>query len=121
MRSGSTRVFVVLVLLALGGTLLLPSATALGKKKKKAKKRQMRIAQRVEVLQQEVADLKIRVEVLEGGSSTFDVIHLEPLADFPASSSEGDLCVVGEGEGRTFYCYLNGDWRGAASTTAPPP
>lgn len=119
MRSGSTRVFVVLVLLALGGTLLLPSATALGKKKKKAKKRQMRIAQRVEYLQQQVSELKTRVEVLEGGSSTFDVIHLEPLADFPASLSDGDLCVVGESGSRHIYSYLNGDWR-QLDPGAPP-
>ena len=40
-----------------------------------------------------------------------DVMRLEPRADYPASPSDGDLCVVGAVGSRHIYCYLNGAWR----------
>ena len=104
MRSGNTRVFVVLALLALGGSWLLPSVSGAGKENS--------LVQRVQALEDEVAALIARVEALEGGSCSCvcDVLHLEPLADFPESPSEGDVCVVGESESRHIYSYLDGDW-----------
>ncbi len=39
-----------------------------------------------------------------------DVLRLEPRADFPASPSDGDICVMGDSGSRHIYCYLNGSW-----------
>lgn len=113
MKSRKTKALVVLVLLALGSACLFPSVTAAGKEKG--------IAGRVEVLEQQVADLIARVEALEGGSytCTCDVMHLEPLSDFPDNPSEGDLCIVTLSDGRHYlYIYLNGGWRWLI--TGPP-
>ncbi|MBA7690118.1 hypothetical protein ES703_98642 [subsurface metagenome] len=70
-----------------------------------------------------MADLIARVEALEGGSRTCtcDVMHLEPLSDFPDNPSEGDLCVVGESDSQHIYCYLNGDWLQLDLPSPPSP
>jgi len=39
-----------------------------------------------------------------------DVLRLEPVADFPSSPSDGDICVKGASGSRHIYCYLNGSW-----------
>ena len=116
MKSRKTKALVVLVLLALGSTLLLPSVSVKGNPQKG-------FPQRVEALEQQVADLIARVEVLEGvsGTCTCDVMHLEPFSDFPDNPSEGDLCVVGEGESQHIYCYLDGDWRPLNAPHTPDP
>ena len=110
MKSTKTRALIVLVLLALGSSWLLPGVAGAGKKDPKKG-----LAQRVEVLEEQVADLMARLEVLEEGqgsnTNSFDVIHLEPLADFPEEPTDGDLCVVGENSDNGLYCYLNGEWR----------
>jgi len=71
----------------------------------------MSLVRRVEALEQQVAELMARVEVLEKSCCINDIIHLEPLSDFPNNPSDGDLCVVGESGSRHLYCYLNSDWR----------
>jgi len=120
MNNRKTGAIVVLVLLALGGSLLLPGVAGAGKKASQKKG----LAQRVEVLEGLVADLMTRVEELEeGGGScacSCDVLHLTPLADFPENPSEGDLCVVDAlGDGWYVLCfYVRGDWH---YLTGPPP
>ena len=83
MKSTKTRALIVLVLLALGSAWLLPGVAGAGKKKDPKKG----LAGRVEVLEQQVADLMARVEALEqgqgNGTNSFDVLHLNPLDDFP--------------------------------------
>ena len=108
MKSTKTRALIVLVLLALGSAWLVPGVAGAGKKKDPKKG----LARRVEVLEEQVAELMARVEVLEGGSCTHDVIHLEPRDDFPGSPSDVTLCAVEvEDSGRyALYCYVNGEW-----------
>jgi len=60
MQSSKTRVIVVLVLLTLGSLWLLPRGL-----EAKNDKGGNELAQRVEVLEQQVADLTSRIEVLE--------------------------------------------------------
>jgi hypothetical protein len=114
MRSTKTMALVVLVLLVLCGVWFLPSVR--GQASDKA------IPERVAELEALVADLTERVEHLEQGQvppgTSFDVLHLNPLADFPSEPSEGDLCVVdlpptsepGARYGPTLSVYLNGRW-----------
>ena len=118
MDSRKIGTVVVVVLLVLGGSLLLPSSAQEG--------RENTLLQRVEVLEGQVTDLLARVEILEGGGNACacDVLNLEPLDDFPAEPSEGDLCIKKEvmiypnppGDVMTketlfLWCYLDGEWR----------
>lgn len=116
MKNRKTEVLVMLALLVLVGTWLLPSvggeAQEFGP--------HMSLVKRVEALEQQVADLIARVEVLEQGCCIKDVIHLEPRNDFPDNPSDGDLCVVGESGSRHIYCYLNGDWLQLDLPSNPP-
>jgi hypothetical protein len=104
----NAKALIVLALLALGVAGLLASSDGLGKNAPQKKG----LVQRVEELEGQVAALTARVEALEGGACMCrcDVLHLNPLADFPSNPSEVDLCVVGENGSRRIYCYLNGDW-----------
>jgi hypothetical protein len=53
----------------------------------------------------------LSVEVNSNRVGIKDVIRLAPRSAFPASASDGDLCVKGDSGSRHIYCYLNGDWR----------
>jgi hypothetical protein len=118
MKNTRTMALVVLALLALSGVWFLPTVTGQG--------RENSLVRRVEILEELVVDLCERVEYLQGGSCTCDVLNLQLLADLPSNPSEGDLCVVWSeyqpGEyGNTLYCYLDGDWRMAARRRVPNP
>jgi hypothetical protein len=112
MKSTRTLALAVAILLALCGVWSLPSVSGQGQENS--------LVQRVAVLEAQVADLTERVEALEQGQAppgtSFDVLHLNPLAEFPENPSEGDICVVlDECDGEYFnffYQYLNGDWLG---------
>lgn len=103
----------VLVLLAFGISWLIPDLAGAG--------RENSLVQRVENLEGLVAELNARVQELEqtwGDCCSCDVLHLTPLADFPAEPSEGDLCVVEIGPGwNQLQCYLRGGWY----PLGPPP
>jgi len=124
-------VLVLAVLLVLRGVWFLPSVSGQGPDSS--------LYRRVAVLEglvaeltESVDDLTERVEALEegqgSGTNSFDVIHLSPLAEFPASPTEGDLCITEiidyvEGPGAPFivvhflWCYYGGDWRAILSYT----
>ena len=119
MRRTKSMALIAVLLLVLSGVWFLPSVSGQGADKA--------IPQRVRVLEELVAalsssveDLTERVEALEegqgSGTNSFDVIHLNPLAEFPPSPSDGDICVVlDECDGQdmnNFVCYLNGSWLG---------
>lgn len=114
MKNRKIGVIVMLVLLALCSVLLYPGIAGSGEGKGESPVKQ------VEVLEGIVEDLMDRVEALEEGngcscSNSFEVVHFEPLNDFPSDPLEGDVCVVGPIEGETgfsyLYVYLDGTWR----------
>jgi hypothetical protein len=107
MKSTKAIVFVIAGLLVLLGLCLLPSAAGQG--------RDRSLEQRVAMLESQVAELLERIEQIEGGSCSCTVLNLQPLADFPAEPSEGDMSVVWtqylpEEFGNILYCYLEGVW-----------
>jgi len=109
MKTTKTKTVIVLAILALGVAGLLAGSIGQGKNAP-----QRGLVQRVEDLEGQVADLTARVEALEGGSCmcSCDVLHLNPLADFPSDPSEGDVCVArcaicGQYH---FYFYISGSW-----------
>jgi hypothetical protein len=108
MKNRKIAALLVLSLLVLVSTWVLPSVVGEAQEIRP----QMSLVKRVEALEQQVAYLIARVEALEGGchTCTCDVMHLEPLSDFPGDPSDGDTCVVGESDSQHSYCYLNGDW-----------
>ena len=123
MKSTKTMAVAAVILLAFSGVWFLPSVAGQGQGNS--------LVQRVAVLEALVADLTERVEELEGqgpGTNSFDVLHLNPLADFPSNPSEGDLCVVvNESGSYHIYCYLyyaaylNSDWRQLDTPQLPRP
>jgi len=117
MNNKKLGAIVVLALLVLVISWLIPNVAGAG--------RENSLVQRVEGLEEQVALLTARVEELEEGGGgacacSCDVLHLTPLADFPAEPSEGDLCVVdASGDGwHVLLCYLHGGWN---YLTVPPP
>lgn len=115
MKNRKIGVVVMLVLLALCSVLLYPGIAGSGEGTGKGKSP----VKQVEVLEWMVEDLMDRVEALEEGngcscSNSFEVVHFEPLNDFPSDPLEGDVCVVGPIEGETgfsyLYVYLDGTW-----------
>jgi hypothetical protein len=115
MNRTKVAAIVVLVVLALVISWLIPNVAGAG--------RERSLVQRVEALEQQVALLTARVEELEETAASCcscSVLHLTPLADFPNDPSEGDLCVVGAGEDRHIYSYLDGDWV-VLDEMLPPP
>jgi len=114
----TTKALIVLAILALGVAGLLPSLAGAPENVP-----QRGLVQRVEELEGQVSALTARVEALEGVACMCrcDVLHLNPLADFPSNPSEGDLCVVGESGDRHIYCYLDGDWQLLDYLSQPPP
>ena len=125
MKNEKMMAFVMLILLAVGGSWLLPSMGGQGKGKGNS------LVARVEALEQQVAGLTARVEELEqgqgSGGNSSDVLRLNTLDDFPENPSEGDLCITKEVEyiepephpraGPPYYiirflwCYFDGEWR----------
>jgi len=107
----------VLTLLALGLSGLVPGMAGAG--------RENSLVQRVEELEGLVADLAARVEELEQTGDdccSCDVLHLTPLADFPADPSEGDLCVVDTSiDGWGLFWYLGDGWHYLTIPPRPPP
>jgi hypothetical protein len=109
MKSTKTMVFVSAGLLVLSRLCLLPSVAGQG--------RERSLEQRVTVLEAEVAELTEKIDQIEGGSCSCTILNLQPLADFPENSSEGDLCIkkeIGEPPFTNIlflWCYLDGDWR----------
>jgi len=120
MNRTKVAAIVVLVVLALVISWLIPNVAGGGPENS--------LVQRVEALEEQVASLTARVEELEEGGGacacSCDVLHLTPLADFPAQPSEGDLCLKREvWPGPTdeerhivfMWCYFDGDWRHVAN------
>jgi hypothetical protein len=111
MKSATTMALVAVALLALSGVWFLPTVIGQG--------RENSIPEKVAELERLVAELTGRVDELEGGFCTCQILNLQPLGDFPIDPSEGDLCVAYVPEdpqdpdapyGNALFGYFRGEW-----------
>ena len=109
-------VFVVIVLLVLSALQYIPTVKGQGSTNS--------LAFRVAELEALVKNLNNRVAALENGQvppgTSFEVLNLTPLNEFPGNPSNGDLCVVltewvwAPGTyAYQLYCYLSSSWHPA--------